>query len=507
MINKEIYENLTPKMKLIYFYVEIKKQIIPKDPFFRLPFNKEDIRSILELDNTEIIKYLYFNKESIDKELFVLDEEEISIKYDMVKNSLHSLYYLDLILNYNSEIMNYKFDKGFIKKIYKNAIKENKNKFKQIILLKIINDLINYFKLTEYYDELEDSEEFNEFQKSTSIIIENNITIFQALNLDFTKEDIFIKEIDVLYKEIIISLIKLKFNDNTIDIFNQLDLDNIILNNSIVDELWEILNSNFKDYFNIDGLNNVTDLFNSQKIHFFYIIFKFIFKNNYYVFKEELFNLKKKIYTTLFFNNTKQYIFENENKVIFLDEFNKLNFRLKEQIFFILKSLLILNYFRCYKSLKNAIQENDPYILLDNTYFKYTINKKKENESPFDNFELIIIEEKYPDIPKDLKDKNPEIITFINDFKEKIEKKCNNNYKLIITLKLNIVGVLKDLGGKPYNINCIYELEKLGFDSDDENIVKKYKDENILVNGLSEGFEFLIEEINDEYYNKINNNN
>ena len=111
------------------------------------------------------------------------------------------------------------------------------------------------------------------------------------------------------------------------------------------------------------------------------------------------------------------------------------------------------------------------------------------------------MKEKYSEIPKILKDDVPEFITFMNEFKEKIEKKYNNNYSLIITLKFNIVGDLKDLVGKLYNINCVYELEKLGLDSD-ENKVKKYKDENILVNGLSEGFEFLIEEINDQSYNK-----
>ena len=99
-----------------------------------------------------------------------------------------------------------------------------------------------------------------------------------------------------------------------------------------------------------------------------------------------------------------------------------------------------------YWKIIKEIKENDPYILLNNSYFKYTINKKKENESPFDNFELIHFKEKnYQDIPKELRDNLPEIITFMNDFKEKIEKKCNNNYKLIITLKLNIVGELKDL--------------------------------------------------------------
>lgn len=509
MNNNEIDENLTSKMKLIYYCVD-KNKIIPKDPIFRLPFNIEDIRSILELDNTKIIKYLFFNRESIDKELFELEkEEEIQIKYDMVKKGLHNLFYLDLILNYNSEIMNYKFDKKFIKEIYKRSIKENKNKFEQIILSKITNDLINYYKLTEYYDESKEKEELNEFQKNISEKIENNITIFKALKLDFTIEDIFTKKIDILYKEIIQSLIKLKFNDNTIDIFNQLDLENIILSESITDELWEILiSTDFVNYFNLDDLKDVTNLFNSQKIHFFYIIFKYIFKRNVYSFKTELFDLRKKIFTILFIDENKKYIFESKNKIPFLAEYNKLNYYLKDQFFFFLRSLLILNYSKYYKRILKEIQENDPYILLNNSYFKYTINKKKENESPFDNFELIHFKEKnYQDIPKELRDNLPEIITFMNDFKEKIEKKCNNNYKLIITLKLNIVGELNDLVDKPYNINCIYELEKLGFDSDDENKVKRYKDENILVNGLSEGFEFLIEEINDEYYNKINNNN
>ena len=496
MDDKEIYEYLTPKMKLIYFCVDENK-IIQNDPLFMLTFSIEDIRSILELDNAEIIKYLYLNRESIDKALLGSEkEDEIPIKFDMLKNGFHNYFYLDLIISYNPDIMNYKFDKQFIKQIYNNIKKKKKNKFTQIMMSKIINDLINYYKLTEYYDEFKDSEELNEFQNGISEIIEENITIFKALKLDLTKVDILEKKINILYKEIIISLIKLKFNDNTIDIFNQLDLENVILNKSIVDELWETLNSqDFKDYFSINGLN---DLFNSQKINFFYIIFKYIFKSDFYAIKEELFEFRKMIVS----------IFSNDkNKEIFLSEYNKLNYCLKKQIFFIIKSFLTIYCTKFYKIFfLMTIKDKDPYLLLDNSYLKYSINIKKEDESPFDNFEFTILKEKYPDIPKYLKDSVPELLNFMNDFKEKIEKKYNNNYKLIITLKLNIVGDLKDIVGKPYNINCVYELEKLGLDSD-ENKVKKYKDENILVNGLSEGFEFLIEEINDKSYNKKNNNN
>ena len=488
MDDNEIYDNLTPKMKLIYFCVD-KNKIIQNDPLFMLAFNIEDIRSILELDNAEIIKYLYLNRESVDKALLGSEkEDEIPIKFDMLKNCFHNYFYLDLIISYNPDIMNYKFDKQFIKEVYNNTKKENKNKFKQIMMSKIINDLINYYKLTEYYDEFKDSEELNKFQKDISEIIEKNISIFKALKLDLTKVDILEKKINILYKEIILSLIKLKFNDN-IDIFNQLDLENVILNKSIVDELWEALISHdFKDYFNIDVLKGVIDLFNNQKINFFYIIFKYIFKSDFYAIKEELFKLRKKIDTNFS---------SDENKEIFFSEYNNLNYCLKKQIFYIIKSLLTLNSIKYYRIFLKAIQETDPYLLLDNSCFKYSIYIKKGNESPFDNFEFTIFKEKYPEIPKYLKEGVPELITFMNDFKEKIQKKYNNKYKLIITLKLNIVGDLKNLVGKPYNINCVYELEKIDLDSDEENKVKKYKDENILVNGLSEGFEFLIEEIND----------
>jgi len=497
MNDDDFYEDLSSKMKLIYFYAENNK-IIQNDPLFKQPLNLEEIRSISELDNTENIKYLYFNKENIDKALFEAEKEEvISITFDMVKKGLHNLFYLDLILNYNKEIMNYKFDKQFIKEIYKITIKESKNKFKQIILSKIIKDLINYYIKTEYYDEDKDSIEFEEFNNKTSQIINSNITIFKSLKLDFTDKDILTKEIDILYKEIIHSLIKLKFNDNTIDIFEQLDLENIILNNSIIlDELWNILmSSDFKNYFEVNDENGITDLFNSQKIQFFYIIFKYIFKSNFYIIKEKLFELRKKL---------DRIISKRQNREIFFNEYKKQNYIRKEQLFFTLNSLLMLSRNYYYKLFFKEILNKDPYILLNNSYFKYTINKKKENESHFDNFQFIYLsKENYTEIPKHLR-VIPEIVSFLNDFKEKIEKKCNNNYKLIITLKLNIVG---EIEGKGYNMNCIYELERLGFDPDDDNIVKKYKDENILVNGLSEGCEFLIEEINDEYYNQINNNN
>jgi hypothetical protein len=199
---------------------------------------------------------------------------------------------------------------------------------------KIINDLINYYKLTEYYDEFKDSEELNEFQNGISEIIEENITIFKALKLDLTKVDILEKKINILYKEIILSLIKLKFNDNTIDIFNQLDLENVILNKSIVDELWKaLISQGFKDYFNTDDLKDVIDLFNTQKINFFYIIFKYIFKSDFYTNEKELFELRKKIDTILS---------SDKNKEIFFSEYNKQNYCLKKQIYYIIKLIVFL---------------------------------------------------------------------------------------------------------------------------------------------------------------------
>lgn len=506
MNNNIIYEDL-PFKKQLYYYCFGNNQIIKNDPILKLglSFRQEDINSILQLDNTEIIRNLYINREKIDKILSDSDEKEdvIEIKYEMCKKGLRDLFYLNLTINYKIEIINYKFDKIFIKEIYNNYIKERKNKFEQIMISKIILDLIKYYKLSEYYDEDKDFEEIKNFKEKTSTIIEQNLSIFKSLLLDFTKDDILAKSIDLLYKEIILSLIKLKFKD-AIDIFNHLDLENIILSESITNELWETLKSKgFLDYFKINDLN---DLFNSEKLQFFYIFFKYIFKSNFYLLNEEILQFRKNISEIIFSEqiNEEKKKFSRKKKDIFFNEFTKKKYFIKKQIFFVLKSLFIYFYDR--HQLKEIIKL-DPYFLLDNSYFKFTLSERKKNGSPINDIKFIILKEEYSEIPKDLRivelpQKYISLTDFMNDFKEKIENRCNNKYKLIITLKFKIVEHLED---KAYNIDCIYEFEKLDYEPDDEdcqNIVKKYRDENILVNGLSEGFEFLIDEINDESYNK-----
>ena len=64
------------------------------------------------------------------------------------------------------------------------------------------------------------------------------------------------------------------FNDLTYKIIEQLDLENINITKSIFNEIFKTLSSN-ENLINQYRLNTFDDLFDSKKIDFYYILFKY----------------------------------------------------------------------------------------------------------------------------------------------------------------------------------------------------------------------------------------
>ena len=113
-------------------------------------FGFENIRQILSNKNKlNTIKLLYFLRSNIHTTLYH-EEEIIFIKNDNENNSKEIAYYfyLDLVINENPEIIDYSFSIEFLEKA-NNERKQMKDKYKIIILAKVIIDLIINFKGTE----------------------------------------------------------------------------------------------------------------------------------------------------------------------------------------------------------------------------------------------------------------------------------------------------------------------------------------------------------------------
>ena len=338
----------------LMFYSTIRQQAnIDNDPINQLIFNFQEIIIINDNKNIkdqnikaqDIIMFLYFNRNKIEKIIYDIDEV-IEIKPNNVIKDLSYYFYLDLLISQNKGIVNYIYTIDFINEINKqrNNIDKKEN-FKKILISKILVELIINYKGCDYYNEDEDDKSLQIIEKNNKIFIENNIKIFNHLNLNWTIEDLMTKKIDQIYIEIIISLLKDDFNKekiNKMDVINQLDIEKIVITKTIIDELSKELKTN-KDY----NINVIGDLFDDKKIIFFFNLLKYILKEPLYIFQIE-FLLKTR-------NNIKRIIKKDTKN--FLTIFEQKNENIKEKMEYILEFFFEFEYFFLKKYINNKTEQ------------------------------------------------------------------------------------------------------------------------------------------------------
>ena len=252
-------------------------------------------------------------------------------------------------------------------------------------MAKCINDLINYYKQTEEYNEEED-DILNSMKKENSIIIKNGLDILNIFGLNYDEKKIEKIGIDEIFIEIIISLIKGRKLDDyeyTYNIFNQLDLLSIDLTKKMFDELLKVLNKKER-YVNDYLILKFDDLFDEKKVNFYFFLLYFILKTPFY------------FYQIPFFLETKKVILQNL-KLINLNQLKKINGNKNyiKKFEYIIKTLSDSEYYW-------NIYLNNKYIELReilNYYKKYYFESKKEdikkieniiknNENDFENYYL-----------------------------------------------------------------------------------------------------------------------
>ena len=87
-------------------------------------------------------------------------------------------------------------------------------------------------------------------------------------------------------------------------------------------------------------------------------------------------------------------------------------------------------------------------------------------------------------------------LSFLDKFERSLSNEFNNEYKLKITLNIETQNIDYN---KNFIITCLYDVEIPGEDNE------QYKDENILTNGLGEGFQYMLNEINNSNYSDKKN--
>ena len=332
----------------------------PLDPLLNLSKDIEDIKELLKSNSQDILYFLYNNIINIERILYNIDEiiyfdfddksnnfilkinhEKIEIEK---KNEIALLFYMSLLIKYNKNLVNFSYSFGLIKKI--NSINKNIDKstiYKKILISKIILELINFYKSNQIFEEKNNIEELNEIEKENNNIIEESINFFVNIGLKIAQKDLKLKVIDLLYAEIINIILE----SQDYDLIEQLDLENINITKPIFDEICKTLSLN-ESFINEYKLTTFDDLFDSKKINFYYILFKYILKNSIYIYYIDFLNEERKSFINIIHSE------QNQLKNLSNNDNNKINISFKDKIIYIIKFFTNTDYYLKYFNLNNS---------------------------------------------------------------------------------------------------------------------------------------------------------
>ena len=261
---------------------ELKNNI----PIYNLLSDYSEIEDIFKINKPEKMKYLYFNRNKINELLYEKDKV-IEINLNLIQNKLSEYFYLNLLFEYNRNIMNFVYNYNFIKEVNDKIKTTNNDILREVIKSKYILELINNYRGTQefYNNDNKIKNEINDLETLNRERIENNV--LEIKDLELNAKDIINKKIDQIYIGIIFDLIKTnKFDDyeKTHNIIMQLDLENIHITKTMFEELKDIFKSD-NDYMKKYIITNKSHLHDKSIINFYYTLFRFILKKQFYIYQ------------------------------------------------------------------------------------------------------------------------------------------------------------------------------------------------------------------------------
>ena len=270
-----------------------------------------DIIKLFESKTSDKFKYIYFNEKKINIILYE-QEEVITIGDENISyfKNFENLFYFELLLVSNPDIINYDFSKNLIIEIFKIVNMIVKGIY-NIIVNKIVINLINFYKSLEQYDEEKDEKELNDIENKCRMNFKENFQEFKKIGVDLEEDEILGSKIDEIYMAIIKALINSdKFEDyDYIDkIFREIKLDKIDLTKYMVDELNKILNLD-SDLVKPYLIMKVEDLFNIKVVNFYNLLIKHLFHNSLYFYNVSLLLNTRKVIIFIFRKNLDLFCF------------------------------------------------------------------------------------------------------------------------------------------------------------------------------------------------------
>ena len=366
-----INTNIPLKLRLSYNYnsfIASSSEVNIIDPIYKLLLDYSDIEKIQKINDKKemelLCKFLYFNRKKVH-EILLDSDKTIHFEYEENKN-LSFYFYLVLLIKDMPYILNYTFDLEYIKEI-NDKQDQNKEIYKKLIISKIIIELVNEYKAIYDYFGDENEEKLNIIINMNLSIIKDNINAFKEMEINWTEVEFCSGSIDLIYIEIIISLIKQKKLEDyeySYELIKQLNIDSIDINSAMYDKLYNLLNKD-EDYINDYIISNKEELVNENKINFYYILLKYILKHPIYIFQIP------------FLMKTKRYIidsFKSNNNIIYT---KKLKNNLVDRLKYILKIFTNSSNFELKKEAKQSVKGFKGV-------FKNAFKKNNKNDNSMD---------------------------------------------------------------------------------------------------------------------------
>lgn len=280
-------EQLSKKLNLCYttslLFSEKNDEEENNNPIFKLLSNIQEIESILNLNENDSIRFLYFNR--IKSHSILYDNEEvINIKLINGNDKLDFYIYLCFLIEENLSVVNYIYSINVIKKINDMQTRIKNEKIQKLIMSKIIIVLINNYEQSDNEEDT-DSTDLNSLKNFNMEIINDNIKELNQYNIN--KNNFLSKKLEEIYSEIIKYLIinnKLDDSEFTNNILKQINLKYIYITKVMFDEIAKLLKSE-NDYIKDYVIKEYNDLFDLKKINFYYILIRYILKITFYIYE------------------------------------------------------------------------------------------------------------------------------------------------------------------------------------------------------------------------------
>ena len=334
----------------------------------KLFINFDKLREIY--NKNELIIFKIWNVFDIYEILY--DTEEI-INIDKNITDLSSNFYLTLLIQKANNVINYQYNLEYLQNIL-HQINSNINlNFLNFILSKILYHLIDNYRENSNLNnsDLEIQQELSEMEEKVITFIEKN-NIF--INL---KEEIMSINIGELYSKIIYELVINNTIDNFEKVYNivkEIEIEKIDFTESMFIIFVDLFYTEKKivDKYSILEEKDFGDI---NKINFYFIFLKYIFKQSIFIYNFKLFLETRK------FIINKIRLGYNLNSFILLQDNN-----LIEREKYIIKSLLDSDYYFEKLNNNNKFNKKESVISNESEIFSHdsiSIQSEREKEQSF----------------------------------------------------------------------------------------------------------------------------